>query len=187
MRPRVRLWIPVALVMAAQIACGGASPQATSAPSGGEVIEPTSPPAQIQPTEPPSGGSDVSGYVACEIVTAQDVADLVGGTVSRELDQQPSPNCIYEVDPAGEDNYAQFLVYIEPTDMVQPLIEAMPEQLGDPVAGIGDAAYLEHDDSSETYHLIALVRNRFGLEVIGDQEDWVLDLGKLFLSRMVGP
>ena len=180
------LLIPVAMVMT-QLACGAVSPQATAAPSGVEVVQPTSPPAQIQPTEAPSGGSDVSGYVACEIVTAQDVADLVGGTVSRELDQEPSPNCIYEVDPAGEDNYAQFLVYIEPTDMVQPLIETIPDQLGDPVAGIGDVAYLEHDVSAETYHLIALVHGRFGLEVIGDQEEWVLDLGKLFLSRLVGP
>jgi len=182
------LWISAALAMAlVQSACSGAPSTATNAPPAGEVAEPTSPPAQTQPTEPPSGGSDFSGIVACQVVTAQEVADLVGGTIFRELEQQASPNCTYEIDPPGPETYATFMVYVEPTDMVQPLVDTMPGDLGDPVPGMGDAAYLQHDEATQEYHLTVLVRGRFGLEVIGDQEDWVVALGRLFLSRLQGP
>jgi hypothetical protein len=35
--------------------------------------------------------------------------------------------------------------------------------------------------------LVVLVRGRFGLEVIGEGEEWTLAIGELFLSRLVGP
>ncbi len=187
MGPSFKLWILAAIWLATQTACGGGAPQATSASSGGGVAEATSPPPQAAPSESAASGSDVSGIIACQLVTAQEIADLAGGSVYRELEQEPSPNCIYEIDPAGEEPYYQFLVYVEPTDMVEPLIETLPEELGDPVAGIGDVAYMDYDASAETYHLIALVHGRFGLEVIGPTEDLTKAVGELFLSRLVGP
>ena len=185
---KTKVLTALAILMSAQLACGGRALSTPTPPPPVGASEPTSPP-QAPPTEATasSSGSDVSGIVACQVVTAQEVADLAGGTVYRELEQEPSPNCIYEIDPPGEEPYYQFLVYIEPTDMVEPLIEAMPEELGDPVAGIGDVAYLEYDASAETYHLLALVRDRFGLEVIGPTEDLTKSVGELFLSRLVGP
>ncbi len=145
------------------------------------------PPAASQPTSTPaSSGDDVSSYVACEIVTAQDVADLVGGPIFRELEQEAGPACLYEV-VAGPDGYAQFIVYIQPTNLIEVMIETLPEELGQPVAGMGDAAYLDSDEAADTYDLVVLVRDRFGLEVIGEGEEWTLAIGELFLSRLVGP
>ncbi|MBM2843674.1 MAG: hypothetical protein HW404_1511, partial [Anaerolineales bacterium] len=184
-------WILAAAAMAASLlGCwpttdvqGGPT---AAAPFGAEPTAPTTPPELAPTPAPAASGDDVSSYIACEIVTAQDVADLVGGPIYRELEQEPSPACIYEI-VAGPDGYAQFIVYIEPTDMVEPLIENIPDQLGDPLPGIGDAAYLKYDEAAENYRLIVLVRGRFGLEVSGEGEEWVLGIGELFLSRLVGP
>jgi hypothetical protein len=101
----------------AVLACGPAAsveiPPTAAAPSGAEPTAPTTPP-ELAPTLAPAGsGDDVSSYIACEIVTAQDVADLVGGPIYRELEQEPSPACIYEI-VAGPDGYAQFIVTSSP-------------------------------------------------------------------------
>jgi hypothetical protein len=179
-------WIPVL------VACGVGAPAADSS-AGDSVAAPTLPASQptAAPPTPPTdaplpSGLDVSSYIACEIVTAQDVADLVGGPIYRELEQEPGPGCIYEVE-AGPDGYAQFIVYIQPTNLIEVMIETFPEELGQPVAGMGDAAYLDYDEAGETYDLAVLVRDRFGLEIIGEEEEWVLGIGELFLSRLVGP
>lgn len=181
------LMAALALLAIAQLACGATSLPATAAASAGGLAAPTSPPAQAQPTKASAApGVDVSSYVACEIVHPKEVADLVGGTVFRELEQEPSPNCMYEI-KTGPDGYSQFIVYIQPTSLVEPLIETMPADLGKPIAGMGDVAYLDLREDSKTYDLLVLVRGRFGLEVLGDNEERTLALGRLFLSRLLGP
>jgi len=182
-----RTGLGLSSLMLAALACG---------PAGGAVNSPTSPaptlagpttaPASQATSAPASSDIDVSSYIACEIVTAQDVADLVGGPIYRELEQEPGPGCIYEVE-AGPDGYAQFIVYVQPPNLIEAMIETLPEELGQPVAGVGDEAFLDYNDGSETYDLVVLVRGRFGLEVIGEGEDWVRGIGELFLSRLVGP
>ena len=182
-----RTGLGLSSLMLAALACG---------PAGGAVNSPTSPaptlagptaaPASQAASAPASSDIDVSSYIACEIVTAQDVADLVGGPIYRELEQEPGPGCIYEVE-AGPDGYAQFIVYIQPTNLVEGMFENLPEELGQPLAGMGDAAYLDYDEAADSYDLAVLVRDRFGLEVIGEGEDWVLGIGELFLSRLMGP
>jgi hypothetical protein len=184
---RESLALLLAAGLASVLACGPAAsvqPAATGAPPAGQSQPPTTAPA-AQATEP--SGSDVSGIVACDLVSAQEVADLMGGTIYQELEQQPSPSCTYEVDPPGEDAYDSFIVSVEPTDWVEPLMENIPEELGEAVPGIGDVAYLGFDQASETYNLIALVRGRFGLEIHGDNQDGTLALGQLVMSRLLGP
>ena len=171
----VRIAAVFVLVALAQLACGGSG-----------AVEPTSSPVQATEAIPSSSGSDVSSYVACEIVTPQEVADLVGGPIFRELEQEPSPACVYEI-AAGPDSYAQFIVSIQPPDIADSAIAAIPEELGQPVAGMGDAAYLDYDEGADTYSLLVLVRGRFGMNVTGEGEDWTLALGQLFLSRLLGP
>jgi hypothetical protein len=179
--------LPLLVVVAlAQSACGPAAVPATPPPAS--EVPPTSAPPEVQPTSPsaPAAAVDVSSYVACEIVTPQDVADLVGGPIFRELEQEPSPTCIYEVE-AGPDGYAQFIVSIQPPVIAESAIAAIPEELGQPVAGLGEAAYLDYDEDADTYNLLVLVRGRFGINVSGEGEDWTLAVGQLFLSRLVGP
>lgn len=183
---RKPILLAVAATAAVLLACGPAAVATTPPPSS--EVRPTSAPPEVQPTSPsaPAAAVDVSSYVACEIVTPQDVADLVGGPIFRELEQEPSPACIYEV-AAGPDGYAQFIVSIQPLDIAEASIAAMPEELGQPVAGMGDAAYLDYDEGADTYILLVLVRGRFGLNVGGEGEDWTLAVGQLFLSRLLGP
>ena len=181
----VRIAPVFVLVALAQLACGGSAPAPTAA-AGSGAVEPTSSPVQATEATPSSSGSDVSSYVACEIVTPQEVADLVGGPIFRELEQEPSPACVYEI-AAGPDSYAQFIVSIQPPDIAESAIAAIPEELGQPVAGMGDAAYLDYDEGADTYSLLVLVRGRFGMNVTGEGEDWTLALGQLFLSRLLGP
>ena len=181
---RAVLWLGLAAL--ASSACGPTE-VATSPPPAGEAL-PTSQSPEAQPTSlpEPTAGIDVSSYVACEIVTPQDVADLVGGPIFRELEQEPSPACIYEV-AAGPDGYAQFIVSIQPPDIAEASIAAMSEELGQPVAGLGDAAYLDYDEGADTYSLLVLVRGRFAMNVGGEGEGWTLAIGELFLSRLLGP
>jgi hypothetical protein len=172
-----------ALAPSACVPAGGAF----SPPPAGEALL-TSVPPEAQPTSPPeaTAGVDISSFVACEIDTPQEVADLIGGSVFRELEQEPSPACIYEV-AAGPDGYAQFIVSIQPPDIAEASIAAMPEELGQPVAGMGDAAYLDYDEGADTYSLLVLVRGRFAMNVGGEGEGWTLAIGELFLSRLLGP
>jgi len=181
-----RALLLLVLAALALSACAPAGVASSPPPAGGALA--TSVPPEAQPTSlpEPTAGIDVSSYVACEIVTPQDVANVVGGPIFRELEQEPGPGCLYEVE-AGPDGYAQFIVYIQPTNLIEPLIETLPDELGQPVSGMGDAAYLEYDEAADTYDLIVLVRDRFGLEVIGEGKDWTLAVGELFLSRLLGP
>jgi hypothetical protein len=184
-------WILAAAAMAASLlGCGPTTDvqggPTAAAPSGAEPTAPTTPPELAPTPAPAASGDDVSSYIACEIVTAQDVADLVGGPIFRELEQEAGPACLYEVE-AGPDGYAQFIVYIQPTNLIEVMIETLPEELGQPVTGVGDEAFLDYSEGSETYDLVVLVRGRFGLEVIGEGEEWTLAIGELFLSRLVGP
>lgn len=154
-------------------------------PSQVAAVAPTAEQAAAPSLQPPSG--DVSSYVACEIVPPQEVADLIGGPLFRDLPQPPSPSCTYEV-VAGPKDYVQFTAFIEPADWVQALIDNAPEMVGDPVPGLGDVAYLSHDETTDLYSLLIVVHDRFGLEISGDtSREWTLALGELFLSRMVGP
>ena len=178
--------LAVAATVAVLLACGPSTVATTPAPTG--EAPPTSAPPEAPPTSPPapSADIDISSYVACEIVTPQDVADLVGGPIFRELEQEPSPACIYEV-ATGPDGYAQFIVSIQPPDIAEAVIATIPEELGQPVAGMGDAAYLDYDEGADTYTLLVLVRGRFGMNVGGEGEDWTLAVAQLFLSRLLGP
>jgi len=176
----------IALVVLAQTACSPTAAVGTTAPATEAAAQPTLATAQATLPPAPSGSDGRLDIVACEIVTPQQVAELAGGTIFRELEQEPSPACIYEV-AAGPDGYAQFIVSIQPPDIAEASIAMMPEELGQPVVGMGDAAYLEHDQGADTYHLLVLVRDRFGLNVSGESEDWTLALGQLFLSRLLGP
>lgn len=184
---KMKALVLIALAGIVQLACGVSRLPTTPVASIGGPAAPTTQSSQAQPTEASAApGVDVSSYIACEIVRPNEVADLVGGTVFRELEQEPSPNCMYEI-KTGSDSYSQFIVYIQPTSLVEPLIETMPETLGKPVAGLGDVAYLDLREDSQTYDLLVLVRGRFGLEVLGDSEEHTLALGRLFLSRLLGP
>ncbi len=176
-------------LLAAGVACGPAASVPTQpATASTEAARPTAPAATENSTtsSPESPYGDVASFNACEIVPPQDVADLIGGPLFRDLPQQPSPNCTYEV-VAGPTDYSQWTVYIQPTDWVEPLIENAPETLGEPIPNMGDQAFLNHDEATDTYDLLVLVRNQFGLEVVGDGKDWTLAIGDLFLSRMLGP
>jgi len=180
-------WILAAAAMAVSLlGCGPTTAIQGGPTAAAPVIGATTMPEPAPTSAPASSGDDVSAYVACEIVTARDVADLVGGSIFRELEQEAGPGCVYEVE-AGPDGYAQFIVYIQPTNLVEAMVDTLPEELGQPVAGMGDAAYLDYDETSDTYDLVVLVRDRFGLEVIGEGEVWTTALGELFLSRLVGP
>lgn len=177
------IWILLAVLI---VGCGAATNLATSAPASAGP-RPTSGPPAGQPTSPPlpSGvaGPDID---ACQLVSAQEVADLAAGTLFRNLVQQPGSSCIYEIDP-GDGSYDNYIVHVLPAEMVAAAFEAFPDQLGEPVAGMGDAAFLNYDEATETYDLQALVRGRFGVEVLGSTKDVTLAVGRLFLSRLLGP
>lgn len=124
------------LVLALASCGGGATPESTTAPASATVPStpaPTS--AAAAPTAPapaPGGGRALSAIRVCELVTPQEVASMAGGNVDQEALQSNSETgafCVYHVGfPNGD--YQQYRIYLQPPNLVEPLIECCAADLG---------------------------------------------------------
>lgn len=181
-----KFWLPSLMLVATMVGCGSSAP--TAAPVDEPLdIPPTS--AVEMPSAPPATAPvqiDVEAYDACQIVPPSDVVDLLGGSLVSASEQQPGPSCVYGIDP-GDGSYDNYIVYILPADMTATFFEAAQGELGDPLPGLGDEAYMDYEEATETYDLQVLVDGRFAVEVIGSTEDGTRSIAELFLSRMMGP
>lgn len=93
---------------------------------------------------------------------------MAGGSVDQEALQSNSETgavCVYHVGlPDGD--YQQYRVHFQPANLVEPLVECCAADLGQPIEGLGDVAFLERDADAGSLTLQALVRNDFALELI---------------------
>jgi hypothetical protein len=178
----LRSMIGVAALLIGVVACGGQSaPEQAAAPT-------PSAPARASVESSPAAATDGSPAVdtaslkACEIVTPQEAATIIGGKL---LNEPPAgfSNCAYvvEVDGTTESYRISF--------SAPALHEAMLEtqsvaERGESIAGLWGEAYLQSRAPESGYSLVALQRGRIALEVWGDRQEPLIELAKLAVSRV---
>lgn len=173
---------------------GGATPESTTAPATATVPSPPAPTSAVTaPTAPaPGGGRDLANLHVCELVTPQEVASMAGGNVFQEALQSSSESsalCVYHIGfPNGD--YQQYRIHLQSPNLVEPLIECCAADLGRPMEGLGDVAFLEQDENG-LFTLLALVKNDFALELTASatgqtaiSEDMLQKLAETVLTRM---
>lgn len=119
---------------------------------------------------------------------------MAGGKVDQEALQSNTETgavCVYHVGfPDGD--YQQYRVSFQPPNLVGPLVECCAADLGQPVEGFGDVAYLKRDADAGSLTLLALVRNDFALELSATaagetevKEEAVRHLANALLGRVL--
>lgn len=174
----------------------GATPDSTTAPASTTVPStpaPTS--AAAAPTAPAparGGGRNLSKLHVCELVTPQEVASMAGGKVFQDALQSSSERsalCVYHIGfPRGD--YQQYRIHLQPPNLVEPLVECCAADLGRPIKGLGDIAFLKQDEKG-LFRLLVLVKNDFALELTANatgqtavSEKMLRRLAETVLTRM---
>lgn len=119
------------------------------------------------PASAASSGRDLKTIRVCKLVTPQEVASLAGGKVKQDplgSNTETSALCAYHVEfPNGD--YQQYRILLQPTKLVEELIKCCAADLGQPVSGLGDVAFLEREKGSDLLRLVVVVKNDFALEL----------------------
>ena len=158
--------------------CGGnATPHDTqgsaqnSQPAGGEASE-------VRAAQ----GRDISTLRACEIVSPQEAAGIIGGKL---LNEPPVglPNCGYVVEVGGQTESYR-LVFAEPglyaASFTLPEFKEKAERL----TGLWDEAYVHPREMSEGFSVIAVRRGDIAVEVSGERREPAIEIAKLAASRV---
>ena len=180
MSRKTLLMFALGVIGVSALACAGGA----TAPT----VEPTLP-AQgpAAPTRPPAGssGPDLSSLNVCELVTPEEVAGLAGGTSRDEPNQSSDATfsmCWYELDAAGG-AYEYYIVYVESAEMGQLAIDMEAGDIGDPVPGLGDQAYVRFVEDEDQFRLI-VIRGDIALDMAGTRAEVLQEIASLLLERL---
>lgn len=174
----IRSVIGVTVLLIGVVACGGKSSPEQSAPA----VPATQSPTLSENDTAAAPALDIASLKACEIVTPQEAAAIIGGKL---LNEPPAgfSNCVYVVEVGGTTESYR-LSFAAPA-MYAAMLEAQSDaERGTPVAGLWDEAYVRPRAMDGGYSLVALQRGRLGLEVWGDRQEPLLELAKLAVSRV---
>jgi hypothetical protein len=125
---------------------------------------------------------DIASFRACEIVTPQEAATIIGGKL---LNEPPAgfPNCAYVMEVGGATE--SYRLSFSTPAMYEALLETQSAaERGDPVAGLWDEAYVQPRALGNGYTLMALQRGKLALEVSGDRKEPLAELARLAVSRV---
>ncbi|HXF86602.1 MAG TPA: hypothetical protein VNK49_14570 [Anaerolineales bacterium] len=187
--------LSICFLLIASLACGfpgQVSPPAENSPLPTLSALTASTPEPEMTESVITAGRALSDLHVCELVTPEEVASMAGGSVFQEPLQGSSENgafCTYHVGfPNGD--YQQYSIYLEPTHLPELLIECCAADLGKPIEGLGDIAFLEQDENG-LFTLLALVKNDFALELTASatgetpiSEEMLRGLAATVLERM---
>jgi hypothetical protein len=174
--------IGVTVLLVGVVACGGKSTPEQAAPAATSAQAPTLPENDTAAATTDSPALDIASLKACEIVTPQEAATIIGGKL---LNEPPAgfSNCVYVVEVNGTTE--SYRVSFAAPAMYAAMFEAQSEaERGVPVAGLWDEAYVHPRAVDSGYSLVALQRGKLGLEVWGDRQEPLLELAKLAVSRI---
>jgi hypothetical protein len=185
---RRHFW-PLALALASALlllaACGGddddddtsgdvtATGEVQESPEGDDDDDATEAPEETDEPEgdDDDGGSFFGGIDACELITAEEAAAVVGGDVDEPQRSEIGEGfnqCLYRIAGGGElAVVVQARADTSPDEYEEQVEENCPEELGgpNPVEGIGDAAH-------ECIGLIVLSGDAmFAITIISDDAD----------------
>ena len=170
-----------ALVMGI-VACGGQStPEQVTAPApSAQAPALTENKTAAAPTGSPA--VDTASLNACEIVTPQEAATIIGGKL---LNEPPAgfPNCAYVVEVDGTTE--SYRISFSAPAMHEALLETQSDaERGESIAGIWNEAHVQSRAPESGYSLVALRRGKIALEVWGDRKEPLIELARLAVSRV---
>ena len=170
-----------ALVMCI-VACGGQStPEQVTAPAPSAQAPAL---AQSNGAAPTTGAPavDIASLKACEIVTPQEAATIIGGKL---LNEPPAgfSNCAYVVEVDGTTE--SYRLGFSAPAMHEAMLETQSgAERGESVTGLWGEAYIQPRAPESGYSLVALQRGRLALEVWGDRKEPMIELARLAVSRV---
>ena len=178
----IRSVISVTVLLMGVVACGGKSTPEQAAPVAAATQAPTL--AGNDTSAAPAGAPalDIASLKACEIVTPQEAATIIGGKL---LNEPPAgfSNCAYVVEVTGATE--SYRISFSTPAMYEALLETQSDaERGESIAGLWDEAYLQPRALGSGYSLVALQRGKLALEVSGDRKEPLLELAKLAVSRV---
>lgn len=179
---KTRSVICVTVLAMGMVACGDKSTPEQAAPAATSAQAPTLPESDTSGAMTGSPAPDIAGLKACEIVTPQEAATIIGGKL---LNEPPAgfASCAYVVEVNGTTE--SYRIIFAAPDMYAAMFEAQSDaERGAPVAGLWDEAYFQPRGMEGGYSLVALQRGKLALEVSGDRKEPLLELAKLAVSRV---
>ena len=176
----LRSMIGVTALLIGVVACGGkGAPDQAAAPSEQAPASVESGPATATAGLP---AVDIASLKACEIVTPQEAATIIGGKL---LNEPPAgfSNCAYVVEVDGTTE--SYRISFSAPAMHEAMLETQSiAERGESIAGLWGEAYLQSRAPESGYSLVALQRGRLALEVWGDRKEPLIELAKLAVSRV---
>ena len=178
----LRSMIGVTALLIGVVACGGkGAPEQAATPALSEQA-----PASVEssPAAATTGSSavDLASLKACEIVTPQEAATIIGGKL---LNEPPAgfSNCAYVVEVDGTTE--SYRISFSAPAMHEAMLETQSvAERGESIAGLWGEAYLQSRAPESGYSLVALQRGKLALEVSGDRKEPLIELAKLAVSRV---
>lgn len=181
---RTRPTVGIALIAMALASCGG-STSGDSKTSGAASRPEAGAPAASQAAGATRPGRDVSTLKACEIVTPQEAAGIIGGKL---LNEPPAgfANCAYVVEVGGGTEsyrlmFAEAGLYAATFSL--PDFKEKAERL----TGLWDEAYVHPREFGTGFSVIAVRRGDVALEVNGERKDPAVAIARLAASRVRVP
>ena len=178
----LRSMIGVTALLIGVVACGGkGAPDQAAAPAP-SVQAPASVESSPAAATDGSPAVDIASLKACEIVTPQEAATIIGGKL---LNEPPTgfSNCAYVVEVDGTTE--SYRISFSAPAMHEAMLETQSvAERGESIAGLWGEAYLQSRAPESGYSLVALQRGRLALEVWGDRKEPLIELAKLAVSRV---
>ena len=178
----LRSVIGVTTLLVGIVACGGkGAPDQAAAPAPSAQAPAL---AEISPAATTTGSTavDIASLKACEIVTPQEAATIIGGKL---LNEPPAgfSNCAYVVEVDGTTE--SYRISFSAPAMHEAMLETQSiAERGESVTGLWDEAYVRPRATDSGYSLVALQRGRLALEVWGDRQEPLIELARLAVSRV---
>ena len=178
----IRSVFGVTVLVMGFVACGGqGAPEQAAAPAP-SVEAPDLAESNTVAATTGSPAVDVAGLKACEIVTPQEAATIIGGKL---LNEPPAgfSNCAYVVEVDGTTE--SYRISFSAPAMHEAMLETQSiAERGESIAGLWGEAYLQSRAPESSYSLVALQRGKLALEVSGDRKEPLIELAKLAVSRV---
>lgn len=167
--------VGIACAMSLMAACGSKEAAAPAEPAAAPAPAPAQPAASAP-------ARDISALKACELVTPEEVATIVGGKLLAEP-AAGFPNCAYVVDVNGATESYRIL-FAEP-GMYTALLETQSEaEKGERLDGLWDEAYVQPRAMGEGVSVIVIKRGDVALESSGPRKEPAIEIARLAVSRV---
>jgi Protein of unknown function (DUF3558) len=172
------------LLAAGLVACGGTPPTAALAPTDDAPTAAAPETPAPAPTSAASASREFSTINVCELLPPEEVAELSGGAVDGEPNQQSEADysmCWYEVTSATG-AYSYYIVYLETAEVGEMALTL--GETGDPVPDLGDESYLRFEESEDQFRLIVLRRGEYAIDMAGTDSDVMIEIARLLIERL---